>query len=657
MPTPPAVPGVTLDGWPGDAGAGEVWAATLDDGVPAVARLVRMPPDPTRRSQAATAGQRLTELRHPHLAPVLAVEEIDEGLAVVTAQVAEAVSLQRLLAARGRLEPGEVVTIGLPIAQALTAAHAAGFAHGALTPADILLEPNGRPQLVWVGIAGLRAIVDGGLAPTAAADVYDLADLLLDTMARATGPDAAAVAVAVATALVPDPTRRPAAAELASALAHSARPAPVQMISPPPPVPPPGEISRIPLGMDGAAGGSSTARPAGDEAGERVSAIGLDPDDPDDDYDDYEEDDRDDEGDDDGYSRHHDVGARLAPPDRAGTDDDDDDDDVVDAVIMDAPVLDGAVVEGAVVDPDLDVVPMLPRQDPAGPRFPGTPRPPGLFGADPRRGRAPAPSPAHRSQRGSALDTGRGPATVPRAVPRPADSDTASRPGGAVGGRGGHGPDGGRPRARPARQGSRGGRGRGRLPRWALVVTGLVGIVVVVVAAVLLNASGDGTPGQVGAAMPGVTGPGGASGSGPGTRPPTSAATASQSPEKAWETVLAGLDAARGRAFEKGDESALKDVYEVGSAVYAADLASLRQVTGQGGHASGLSLHVLDLQIQEQTSDRAVLRVTEQLGAYEILDSRGNVLLRKEQAVAERHDVTLVRTAGGWRISDRVLAP
>src|SRR5262245_31750818 len=145
-------------------------------------------------------------------------------------RVPEAVSLRRLLAARGRLEPGEVVTVGLPVAQALAAVHAVGLAHGALLPVEILLAPNGRPRLAGAGVGALGALVAGGTGPNPAADVYDLADLLLDAMARATGPDAAAVAVAVATALVPDPDRRPSAAELAASLAHSARPLPVQMI-------------------------------------------------------------------------------------------------------------------------------------------------------------------------------------------------------------------------------------------------------------------------------------------------------------------------------------------------------------------------------------------------------------------------------------------
>ncbi|MBX6389751.1 MAG: hypothetical protein IRZ08_12280, partial [Frankia sp.] len=274
---PPRVPGVLLAGRPvADAGAGEVWSGTLD-GTPCVARFVPMPAEATRRVAESATAWRLVELRHPHLVPVLAVLPAAGGLAVVTATVPDAVSLARVLAARGRLEPGEVVTVGLPMAQALAAAHAAGLGHGALTPADVLLEPSGRPVLAGVGVAALAAAGENAglgepervVAPTT--DVHDLADLLLTTMAEATGPEAAAVAVAVATALVDEPARRPSAAELAGALAHSILPRPVRLptrpwpaptsllppATPPPPPPAPPE----PAGGAAPAGGQLAGPP------------------------------------------------------------------------------------------------------------------------------------------------------------------------------------------------------------------------------------------------------------------------------------------------------------------------------------------------------------------------------------------------------------
>ncbi|MDT3440937.1 protein kinase domain-containing protein [Pseudofrankia sp. BMG5.37] len=207
--------------------------------------------------------------------------------------------------------------------------------------------------------------------------------------------------------------------------------------------------------------------------------------------------------------------------------------------------------------------------------------------------------------------------------------------------------------SRPPRLGGREARGHGRPPRWLLALAGVVVLLAVTIMAVLLSASNGGTPDEKGAPGPGAAAL--TSGATP-TATPTATATASQPSEEVWATTLADLDAARGRAFERVDESALADVYEVGSAVYAADLALLRQVASGGGHVPDLSYHFLDVQIREQIQDRVVLRVTYQLNAYEILDASGNVLVHQDQAAPEHVDITLVRTPAGWRISQRVPA-
>ncbi|WP_462202469.1 protein kinase, partial [Frankia sp. CcWB3] len=215
-----------------DAGSGELWSGQFDQsGIECVVRRVRLAPDPVLRSAAVIAARALVDLEHPHLVPVVAVLPTAEGLALITEPVVGGVSLARLLAARGDLDPGEVVTIGLPIAQALAAAHAVGVVHGRLGREDILLEPNGRPVLIGLGAAALAdAARPDPIPPEAAsADVHDLATLLLGAMREATGPDAAAVAVAVATAMIDDPRRRPSALELAASLARSATPLPVRL--------------------------------------------------------------------------------------------------------------------------------------------------------------------------------------------------------------------------------------------------------------------------------------------------------------------------------------------------------------------------------------------------------------------------------------------
>ncbi|MCM3884854.1 serine/threonine protein kinase, partial [Frankia sp. R82] len=219
------------------AGAGELWSGQIElSGAECVVRRVRLAPDPVLRSEAAAAAEALAGLSHPHLVPVIAVLPISDGLVLITEPVAGAISLARLLAARGTLDPGEVVTVGLPIAQALAAAHALGIVHGRLGPEDVLLEPTGRPVLMGLGVAGLadaeRAAAT--VPAVAAGDVHDLATILLESMREAVGPEAAAVAVAVATAMVDDVQRRPSADDLAAVLARSAAPLPVRLDLPDP---------------------------------------------------------------------------------------------------------------------------------------------------------------------------------------------------------------------------------------------------------------------------------------------------------------------------------------------------------------------------------------------------------------------------------------
>ncbi|MBO0830129.1 MAG: hypothetical protein J2P24_20335, partial [Streptosporangiales bacterium] len=55
--------------------------------------------------------------------------------------------LDELLATRGRLLPGEVVTVVAGVAAELARLHAARRAHGAVDAAAVTVDPSGRPRL------------------------------------------------------------------------------------------------------------------------------------------------------------------------------------------------------------------------------------------------------------------------------------------------------------------------------------------------------------------------------------------------------------------------------------------------------------------------------------------------------------------------------
>ncbi|WP_437735262.1 protein kinase domain-containing protein [Sorangium sp. So ce1335] len=225
------------------------------------------------------------------LSPVLFAHR---GLPFLVLELIEGPSLREVLAARGPLPPGEARRIGAGLARGLASIHAALGVHRDLKPSNVRLRAGGEPVILDLGIA--RALwltqettasalpwmtpryaapeqLAGGPA-SPASDVYALGLLLHEMLAgevplagrtreetreareaRDTPcPPAAGaalpedVAALVRRCLARDPARRPAAAEVAEALAAPARPR--------------AAARRAPLGVAAlllAAGGASSA--------------------------------------------------------------------------------------------------------------------------------------------------------------------------------------------------------------------------------------------------------------------------------------------------------------------------------------------------------------------------------------------------------------
>jgi hypothetical protein len=138
----------------GAGASGTVWRAHRRGPVPRVVALKRLRAggpdvDLARLRREATV---LTELDHPHVVRVLEVVEDGDGLAVAM-QYAPGGSLAGLLAERVRLEPGQVVAVAAPIAEALGSAHRRGVVHGDVKPANVLFTSDGEPLLSDFGVA------------------------------------------------------------------------------------------------------------------------------------------------------------------------------------------------------------------------------------------------------------------------------------------------------------------------------------------------------------------------------------------------------------------------------------------------------------------------------------------------------------------------
>jgi hypothetical protein len=269
----PVVPGHVLEELLGRGGSGQVWRARPRGGGDPVAVKVLVRGDPARQVREAAL---LAELDHPHLVRLHRVvrREVRSGPAEVSLvlDLLDGGSLAALLARRGRLRPGEVVTAIAPVAAALAHAHERGIVHGDLSPGNIVFTAEGRPVLTDLGTAGLVGeaargevtpayvdpVVARGGAPGPASDVFGVAAAAFHaltgiapwnaadpggTLGVAAGghlPDLAMLAPdapeelvrVVQRGLSADPHLRLSAAAFALDLRHACRPEPVRLPTP-----------------------------------------------------------------------------------------------------------------------------------------------------------------------------------------------------------------------------------------------------------------------------------------------------------------------------------------------------------------------------------------------------------------------------------------
>lgn len=242
----------------GYGSGGEVWLAReRATGRPVALKRLRADADLAARDRLRREAAVLAGVEHPHVVRLLGVVGAGDGDALVLVlDLAPGGSLARLLATRRRLDPGEVVTLAVPLAQALAAVHAQGLVHGDVTPSNVLFAADGRPLLSDLGVAqllgtpagvahGTRGFLDpmvaAGAAPGPASDVHGLAATCLAALTgtapyddeghRARTPDGThpGLRQVLEAALAPAPADRPAAVAFAAAMFDAVAPAPVRL--------------------------------------------------------------------------------------------------------------------------------------------------------------------------------------------------------------------------------------------------------------------------------------------------------------------------------------------------------------------------------------------------------------------------------------------
>ena len=112
---PPTVPGFLIGARLGVGSTGSVWRAMAATGGPEVAiKVVRASPDAEREVAVLRA------VSHPHVVRLHQAVVLDDGRLALVLGLVDGPTLAAVVAQRGHLSPGEVVTLIVPLAQAGT---------------------------------------------------------------------------------------------------------------------------------------------------------------------------------------------------------------------------------------------------------------------------------------------------------------------------------------------------------------------------------------------------------------------------------------------------------------------------------------------------------------------------------------------------------
>ncbi|MFM6850485.1 MAG: protein kinase domain-containing protein [Terrabacter sp.] len=255
----PDVPGHRLDAVIGSGGSAVVWSGVDATGRAVAVKVPHRARDDVDARQALVEQQVLTAVQHDHLVPLRSVVPLDDGREALVFDLVRGAVLRGMVASRGHLRPGEVVTVLTPICEAVGHLHSAGGLHTDISPSNITLTRAGRPVLLDLGAARVAGRDPGALngtpgfvapevllgdEPGEAADVYALGAVAwfcltgngapdtmmrldLDTVASHVGADLAEV---IAQAIDPEPGRRPTADDLARLFYEAAPAEPVEVV-------------------------------------------------------------------------------------------------------------------------------------------------------------------------------------------------------------------------------------------------------------------------------------------------------------------------------------------------------------------------------------------------------------------------------------------
>jgi Tol biopolymer transport system component/serine/threonine protein kinase len=151
----------------GAGGMGEVYRARdtkLNRDIALKVLLEREAADPQRRARFAREAQSVAALNHPNIVTIYSVEEAD-GIPFLTMEFVQGRPLREIIPKDG-MPLERLLKIAIPLADALTAAHARGITHRDLKPANIMVGADNRVKILDFGLAKLHEPAPAPLGAT-----------------------------------------------------------------------------------------------------------------------------------------------------------------------------------------------------------------------------------------------------------------------------------------------------------------------------------------------------------------------------------------------------------------------------------------------------------------------------------------------------------
>jgi eukaryotic-like serine/threonine-protein kinase len=166
----------------GAGGMGEVYRAR-DPRLKRDIAIKVLPADvtssPDRLARLEREATTVAGLNHPNIVVLHSIEEAG-GIRFLTMELVEGRSLSELVAPGG-LPLAQLLDLGIPLADALVAAHEKGVVHRDLKPANVMVTPEGRLKVLDFGLAKLAQVeshVDATRAATLAAPISDVGQIV-----------------------------------------------------------------------------------------------------------------------------------------------------------------------------------------------------------------------------------------------------------------------------------------------------------------------------------------------------------------------------------------------------------------------------------------------------------------------------------------------